>query len=1265
MFMKACRRLLSLLLAAALLAGVMPLYALADSEPGAQYPIVLTMGADLNAEQRRYIYSYFGVTEGQVTTITITNADEHAALDGKYPSDVIGYRTLSCALIRVTSSGGVRVKTANMSVVDSNTIATALTTCQVYNAEVIAAAPYMVSGTGALTGVMMAYEAATGMALDAAARDLANDEIVVVSDVAREAGQDEATLIVNDIKIHIVRDQLSTDAEIKAAVDDVLDVTYQAMVTRAQQKGTKAPSELSQRRKTQLYDYGRKVANMKYDYRDMQKTLERVTYNAATAAGLKDPIIDTFETLGDDDGLPFDSILLSTNDKVVGEQNVNSTDTVSVGDHPAVEIQVYTENITLTEAGGIKADKFIATTNDIAFEDTNGKYALMDLNGNLLTESVYSGFSGKYGIISARNADTGAYGVLDSRGAELIPVKYDVAEIYSAHWAAGIKLTPSSGDEYDYYSGSARYLIDTVELYYIDEGKSRAVSTLKRSHCRQVHTKDSYINITDDSKTTRTYDSSFKVVATPAYASDFGDLDDNTALMNALQKKTGHYVSGVRGAYCRFSDRKTGLYGIMDRYGNVIVPASLDRVTYSSGDSGSTYEAGGYFASIKNGKFVFVTSGGKVTASCDNADLDSYGMSALARNDDGSYTLLSGDGTLTTLKGYSYVYPLDHSKGLLYRGNKNNKYDLIDWHGNVLLTGGSGYSLSANGNYLIAQLGYTGSTLYLVNDASPVAIADVHGWSDPNAKEVAAAADLTPYTGDPALTPVSTALSASFIPNTYLVAARGSGNLYAVSDLAGNLLTDYLYSDISYSKGWLRVTDANNKKGILDLDGNMLLDCGYDYLDFLNEQWVLAYLFNYEHPATKDDYEFSSYSSAGTNYYKFATVLVCHLEENGVTYAQLTRDQFGDARAEEGYINIKNRSSGKITTYDSSFTVKATVSYVSDFSDFSSSRMLIQQIRDKTGYSLSNTAFVDGYEVAYVSSKYGVIDGEGDVIVPLEYDRVDTVSTPKGSTPLIKGYFLVRSNDMLGYVTRDGVSCELKYPYKLSNGEYTYDEGLFMYFKDTDGTYTIVSADGVESKGWSYPYGYGMGLFFQARKDSVYCICDWHGNVLFEDVNRFDVSWDGKYVLVQQKYGEPVTVYAVDGAALPDGVTPKTAEPAPTPTPEPTPTPAPTPTPSPTSTPTLTPTPAPVPTPEAEESELSPTLSAAVELIKASVTLLEQDAAANSASVQVLLTNAQALLNEKADAAAYVQSVVDLLKAGSTDVTTLKLLLDLAVAACR
>ena len=324
---KLCQKMLACLLAALLLIGAIgPLpVARADAHK------VLTLGANLSKEQKQYILDFFNVKESEVEVIIVTNDDERALLLGQYTSDQIGRRTYSCALVNPTSSGGIQVKTANMNVVTSSRIASILSTSGVTNCEVLAAAPFEVSGTGALTGVMMAYETASETTLDPEQREMAIEESRTLSEIGDTIGQDEATLVVNDIKIRIVRDEVKNTTEVVAVVDETLE-SLQGQLASLASGGV---SKLSQSDRQTLYDYGDKLSKMNYDYDKMKVTLQRVTNNTAMALGIHDPIQETFEDLSAEDVLPENSILRSTNDESM--ENITATNVAAVGDEPSMD----------------------------------------------------------------------------------------------------------------------------------------------------------------------------------------------------------------------------------------------------------------------------------------------------------------------------------------------------------------------------------------------------------------------------------------------------------------------------------------------------------------------------------------------------------------------------------------------------------------------------------------------------------------------------------------------------------------------------------------------------------------------------------------------------------------------------------------------------------------------------------------------------------------------------------------------------------------
>ena len=211
------RNLMVALLCSMCLAVSSPVPAMADGTK------VVTLGADLTDEQKNTMMNYFKADASQVQVISVTNQDEHDLL-GKYiPSEQIGTRTLSCAYVKPTQSGGIKVRTANLNYVTCNMIATALSTAGVTNCEVVAACPYEVSGTGALTGVMKAYESASGQELDSTKKDLAAKEVVVTGDVAQQVGQDNATNIINQAKMQIIGDNIQNADEIYNIVYNIAE----------------------------------------------------------------------------------------------------------------------------------------------------------------------------------------------------------------------------------------------------------------------------------------------------------------------------------------------------------------------------------------------------------------------------------------------------------------------------------------------------------------------------------------------------------------------------------------------------------------------------------------------------------------------------------------------------------------------------------------------------------------------------------------------------------------------------------------------------------------------------------------------------------------------------------------------------------------------------------------------------------------------------------------------------------------------------------
>ncbi|SDG11884.1 DUF1002 domain-containing protein [Marvinbryantia formatexigens] len=238
--------------------------ALADSRK------VVTLGTDLSQDQKDTMMRYFGVTYDSVDVIYINNTDERNHLGSYVPLEQIGNYTYSCALVAPTSSGGIQVKTANLEWVTCNMIASTLSTSGVTNCQVVAACPFKVSGTGALTGVIMAYEQASKQSLDPVKVELANQELVTTGNLANEVGQSKATAVINETKIQVIENNVTNIEEITNIVNEVSN-NYDVTINDDQSE--------------EIAELMQQIAQQEYDIIQLQATLERVQANVAGDAG--------------------------------------------------------------------------------------------------------------------------------------------------------------------------------------------------------------------------------------------------------------------------------------------------------------------------------------------------------------------------------------------------------------------------------------------------------------------------------------------------------------------------------------------------------------------------------------------------------------------------------------------------------------------------------------------------------------------------------------------------------------------------------------------------------------------------------------------------------------------------------------------------------------------------------------------------------------------------------------------------------------------
>ncbi|WP_039655982.1 DUF1002 domain-containing protein [Clostridium tyrobutyricum] len=183
---------------------------------------VVTLGGNLTNSQKEDMLKYFGVSRQDADVIEVNIDEEKKYLSDVASSDQIGTKSISCAYVEPTTGGGLNVSTHNISWVSSSMIKNALITAGVKNANVKAAAPFTVSGTAALTGILKGYEnSSSGSKIDENKKKVANDELMTTGDIGDKIGKDKAAGLMNDIKKQVVQDKPKTEAGVKKIVENV------------------------------------------------------------------------------------------------------------------------------------------------------------------------------------------------------------------------------------------------------------------------------------------------------------------------------------------------------------------------------------------------------------------------------------------------------------------------------------------------------------------------------------------------------------------------------------------------------------------------------------------------------------------------------------------------------------------------------------------------------------------------------------------------------------------------------------------------------------------------------------------------------------------------------------------------------------------------------------------------------------------------------------------------------------------------------------
>ena len=216
--MNILRKWTALVLSALLIVAVYnPIAAYADAAEG---DVIIILGKDLTNDQKVKVLADLEAPNG-ATELTVTNEEEHKYLGSYLSKAQIGSRALSSAKIVIGKSGsGLSVTTNHINWVTNDMYLNAMITAGVKDAHVTITAPFDVSGTAALTGIIKAYETTTDTEIPEEQKQVANEEIVKTAKLSDSIGAEETTTLMTNIKEQLAENQPQTREAMQSLVED-------------------------------------------------------------------------------------------------------------------------------------------------------------------------------------------------------------------------------------------------------------------------------------------------------------------------------------------------------------------------------------------------------------------------------------------------------------------------------------------------------------------------------------------------------------------------------------------------------------------------------------------------------------------------------------------------------------------------------------------------------------------------------------------------------------------------------------------------------------------------------------------------------------------------------------------------------------------------------------------------------------------------------------------------------------------------------------
>ena len=406
-------------------------------------------------------------------------------------------------------------------------------------------------------------------------------------------------------------------------------------------------------------------------------------------------------------------------------------------------------------------------------------------------------------------------------------------------------------------------------------------------------------------------------------------------------------------------------------------------------------------------------------------------------------------------------------------------------------------------------------------------------------------------------------LDMNCVSGTIAVLPEGS-DYYHIIDATGKELLGaesryismYPVSSYAMFKVEVKTPDGVHDEGLIDGYGNVLVPAEYADVNIISKRWQAGIKLT---PSSADDkdYTFTNYSTNEKNFFRIDTVDIYF---DGQKVGTLNRSEYGSGSctAYNAYLSVtnmervrcyynskmekspvgdeaygeftQNYNKGKTTYIHNGSGQEAFVPSCTLNAEDLEDPYLLQSdgyVYDVQGNVLFKAAhqyttvrkFFNGYAVVYLDRKYGIIDKQGNEVLPLEYDEISSYD----NALMARGYAAVVKDGKLGFVDAQGnVTCPFTYSKDIASVR-----GSFASLKNLDGTIIVLTAGAGElaehfADVSFYGSSNGNSAFVGKNANGEYTLIDLYGRTMipYTTCRSIDVSYDGTVAVVYYGHSE-------------------------------------------------------------------------------------------------------------------------------------------------